>query len=207
MGETMEDMNLRREYLEKLRRALESNAARLPQNEIEDILRDTSEHFEHALSAGKSTEAVIAALGAPGKLAEGYTAQSLIKSPPPQGTPISSGSLTLFRVMKTVFILAPANFFMFLGPFLIMVSFVVAGWFTAFAIGAVSLWAAGQFLTAGMGAGAGVASVLGLAVLFFVLGVFGAAVTGLLVMLKISEWTFRLIWSWLRWNLNFFMAS
>ena len=49
---------------------LERRLAKLPEEDRKEIIRDYEEHFEFALEAGKSEEAVIASLGSPEKIAK-----------------------------------------------------------------------------------------------------------------------------------------
>lgn len=202
MSQSGRKIETQSEYLSELRRRLEKSAT-LSKDEIAEIIQDTEEHFRMGVSKGKTESSIASALGEPKILAEGYVAQNLVKDQPSKGNSLSTNSLILFRAMKAVFIIAPINFIFMFGPFCALAGLIFAGWVLAFAVGLACLWILALFL----GSGGSVGLVLSAAVVFMVLFIFASSLVLGLSMVKITEWVFRAVWAWIRWNINFLMAA
>lgn len=96
---------------------------RLSPAEREDILQDYEEHFAFALSEGKSENEVAEALGHPRQLAKEILATYHIDK---LETSQSTGSV--FRAVWSVIGLGFMNLVLVLGPFLVLVGFLLSGW-------------------------------------------------------------------------------
>jgi uncharacterized membrane protein len=186
-------------------KALEAELKGLSPGEIIEIVRDTGAHFDEALASGKSEAAAAESLGEPRTLAAGYLAQSALREAPEKGASLSSGSMILFRAMKALFIIAPMNFIFALGPFVLLVVFLIVGWAVSAALAFLAFVGSGLFVTSG-----GIGSLglwTGFSVMFFGLATCAAGVLLLLIMFKATEAGLRAVWAWVRFNINFIMAD
>ncbi len=198
----MNQTGIRNSYLIELRRSLEGHRYRLSQVEIEEIIRRTDEAFRSGTKAEKLEGEIAESLGPARQLAEGYVARSLLKNEASESS-ISAGSLVLFRVMRVVFILAPLNFLMMLGPFLVLVAIIFGGWISSIGLTVMAFLACAQ--TAAMSAL--MSGPLGFSIIFFCLGCLAIGILLGLGMMKLTSLFYRLIWNWIRWNINFVMVS
>jgi uncharacterized membrane protein len=187
------------EYINELTKQLK----KLPSQEIEEILSDYREHFEIGQRSGKTEEDISKALGHPRSVAQGYLVSSLVNEAKTSSS-IMARSKILFRIMLVMLVLAPFNFLVIVGPFLILFALTLAGWAVPVAIGGVSIAIMGAFFTAGPAFTIGIYQ--GLSLLFMFLGALGLAALGALIMILVSKLLTQLVASYLRWNINFITA-
>lgn len=187
------------DYIKELTQQLK----KLPAQEIEEILADYREHFEIGQRAGKTEEDIARSLGHPRTVAQGYLVSSLVNEAKVSPS-VMACSKILFKIMLLILVLAPFNFLVIVGPFLILFALTLAGWAVPIAIGGVSVAVMGALLTTGPGFTVG--TLQGLSILFMFLGTLGFASLGALVMIVISKSLTQLVVSYLRWNINFITA-
>lgn len=111
------------QFLSKLNDSLK----RLPSEEREDILQDFKEHFEIGMSEGKSEAEIIKGLGSPQHIAKELIATYRIEQVEKTAT---AGNV--LRAVWAVIGLGFFNLLIVLGPFIALVSIVLAGWFSGF---------------------------------------------------------------------------
>lgn len=102
---------------------LESLLKGLPREERDDILQDFEEHFVIGRSEGKTEEDISSALGSPHQIAKEIRANYHIER--------VNNDKTVGNVIRAVWAvigLGFFNLFIVLGPFLVLVSLVLAGW-------------------------------------------------------------------------------
>lgn len=102
---------------------LESLLKGLSREERADILQDFEEHFAIGLSEGKTEEDISTALGSPHQIAKEIRANYHIERVEKDAT---VGNVV--RAVWAVIGLGFFNLFIVLGPFLVLVSLVLAGW-------------------------------------------------------------------------------
>lgn len=186
-------------YINELTKQLK----KLPSQEIEEILADYREHFEIGQRCGKTEEEISKSLGHPRSVAQGYLVSNLVDEAKTSQS-ITARSKILLQIMFIILVLAPFNFFVIVGPFLILFALTLAGWAVPIAIGGVSIAVMGTFLT--MEPSFTIGTLQGLSLLFMFLGALGLAAMGILIMVLISQFLTQLVVSYLRWNINFITA-
>ena len=120
------------EYLAELGRKL----SRLPESERAEILRDHEEHFTDALAAGKSEAQVIQGLGTPESLAQGYLAGRILEQAE-KSTSVGFRLVSVGRILKSLVILAPLNFFVLIGPVFLGGGLLALGWWVSGLVGTI----------------------------------------------------------------------
>lgn len=183
-------------YMDELKRHL----SRLPYKDVQDILADYHEHFAIAKGAGKSDAEIIQGLGHPRVVAQSHVMNTWITEAGNSPSTLHRGQL-LLRILMMFLILAPLNFLMLIGPFLIVGCLVVAGWSVPIAIAGVAVAAAGVLLVSSAPVPLGL--LLGGSVFFAFLGLLGIAALGALLMLLVTRIFINLVAAYVRWNLNF----
>lgn len=193
------------EYLRKLGQLLENDRGRLSASEIDEILAETRAHFDEGLRHGKTEPMIGEALGDPRMVAEGYLAQALVR-PPTEARSLSVRSTIFLRVMKALFIVAPLNFFLALVPILICLTLVPTGWAVSIAVAIASL--AGLVVATGVAIpGLAASGWFTVSAIFLWLAGIGLGLWGMVLMAKITEWTVRGLWHWIRWNTRIIMSN
>ena len=187
------------DYLSELRFHL----AGLPPQEVEDILRDQEEYIREAMSAGRSEDDAIRALGDPRAFAANLTAELKIQRAASSPSLQKQVSGTMGAVVA-ILALAPLNLIFVLGPFLALVGVAVAGWFTAAAFLASSVAMLGIFFFKLVFVSVGFWTHV--SALFFTLGSIGVSILGILVMYLLTQWFVRGTLAYLKWNLKFIQA-
>ncbi len=187
------------QYLNELRTHLKT----LPASEIEDILTDYREHFSIGLSNGKSESEISEALGTPRSVAQSHVVNSLIEVAKTSPSTIHRTG-TLLRVLFIFLVLAPFNFLVLVGPFVVAASLIISGWAVPLAIGGASVGLIGALLFSSGQLALGLLT--GAAVFFALLGLLGVAGIFCLFMLIITRGFINLVSSYVRWNINFINA-
>lgn len=184
----------KQEFLRSLKEELERNKV---QN-VNDILADYEEHFDHGISKRKSEEDIARGLGFPSTIAKAYKTENMINDikNPEKGFQLG---LALSVIGKLI-VIAPFNFLVLFIPGIVIFAMLAAGWSAALGIASGGLasfaiipamielssttwaWMAGVF--AGFG-------LLGLAL-----------ITGM-VMFMFSKFILLSLISYLQWNIKF----
>lgn len=108
---------------------LNNQLSRIPQADRDEILYDYEEHFSIGLEHGKTEEEIAKDLGDPKAIARQFAADTIVKQ---AAQTKSAGSIT-----RAVFAIAGLGFFnliFILGPFMALVSLLIAFFATAIAI-------------------------------------------------------------------------
>ena len=189
----------RQEYLDKLELELRrQNIAKL-----QEVLADYNEHFEMGLAKGKSEEEIVDKLGDPVTIAKAYQAENLISQM--QESPVHDQFGYFVKAVLRILILTPFNFFMMIGPFLVTLCMLIAGWATALSLGGTGIGLAFGLFALIPIAALGFWS--GGALLFSSLTVVGLSLLGLIVMFFVTKWILQLFVRYLQWNVNFVKGS
>ncbi len=187
------------DYINDLRRSLKN----VPENELSEILADYEEHFANGRSAGKTESEIIAALGPAKTVAQGYLMNTLIKEVNVAPSTIQRSGL-LMQMMVIFLVLAPFNFLVLVGPFLVLVALLFAGWAIPITIAGVSIAA---LITVLVTTSLHVIGVLqGFSLFFMFLGVIGVSALVSMVMILLSRGMIQLVSSYIRWNYNIIRA-
>ena len=107
----------------------------------------------------------------------------------------------VFGAVGALLVLAPFNLIFVLGPFLAVLGVTFAGWVVAVTMGAVAVVLLGAFLLEFLFIGT--ALTVQLSTFFTFLGCIGLASLFIVGMYYVTKIIFKLILSYLRWNLNF----
>ncbi|MBX2987581.1 MAG: DUF1700 domain-containing protein [Bdellovibrionaceae bacterium] len=189
----------RTEWLIKLERELTRLGVPAPR----EIVADYEEHFAIAAGAGKKEEETAAKLGDPVSVARAHQAERLVSqvATPGEAPKMRDVASATWRLL----VLTPFNFFMLIGPFLLLAICLFTGWMLCLTFGGVSL----AILTLAA------TSVPLLAVNFWgtgalilaALGFVSLTVFGIMTMLLISKGALSFFVSYLKWNVDFVLAK
>lgn len=189
---------------EEFLRALKSQLSGLPSPEIQDILRDQEEYIDDAVRSGRSEETVVASLGDPKAFASGILAEARIKSAESTDGLGSKFSGT-WKALVAILALAPLNVLIVLGPFLVLVAMLFAGWAVSLGL-FLAAWAVLiaflfklVFITVGVWAH--------LSAFFFTVGWIGVGLLGLLLMAQATRFFLQGTLAYLKWNVNFVQGN
>lgn len=188
----------KQEFLKTLKEELERNKV---QN-VQDILSDYEEHFNHGLSKRKTEEEISEGLGFPATIAKAYKTESLISEikNPEKGFQWSLA----FNVIGRLLVIAPFNFIVLFIPGVVILSLLASGWAVSVAIGSVSLAMLSLLPTLGTLSVNAWAWVAGISTS---MGLFGMAVLGGMVMFVITKYVVLAVISYLQWNLKFVLQK
>lgn len=184
----------RLEWMRNLREELD--AAGVPKSS--EIVADYEEHFAVAAERGEHEQNVILRLGPPAAVARAHHAEAMI-------TKVEAGSEWDFSnalgAALRLLVLTPFNFFMLIGPFLILCILLVVGWMLCLVGGALSV---GAIALALFSLPFLIFSFWGTGAVFFgALAFVGLTVLSVLAMFWISKALVRVFVSYLRWNIDF----
>lgn len=192
----------RSEWLVKL----EQEMSRLGVPNGREIVADYEEHFSVAMEAGKSEEEVCEKLGDPLTVAKAHQLEKLVTVSMPAGSPNGTMDMSgILRAALRVLILTPLNFFLMIGPFVVIATLLVTGWIVAVVFGLLSLAASVlaligvpflvvNFWSAG-------------ALVFGSLAFIGFTVIGVMTMWVLTKVLMTFFVSYLRWNVNFVLEK
>lgn len=192
-----------KEFIFQLRLQL----AGLPGAEVDDIIRDQEEFIREACAAGRSEEAVVAALGTPADLARSLKAEIKIENAEEkifkatEEKNLSDQMKGVFGAVGAVLVLAPFNLIFVLGPFTALMGVLFGGWVTAVTLALVAIGLMLFFfgyLVFVPGGG-----LLYMAMLFGFLALLGLGCFMLGCMYLITRFVAQLVLRYLRWNLSF----
>lgn len=190
----------RNEFLAQLRQHL----AKLPLSEINDIVRDQEERIHEALSSGRKEEDVIAALGSPQELAVNLIASARLDKAE-KSTHFPQQAKNAFSAFLAILALAPLNFFMLLGPFLIFISLLFAAWLGVLGGGFALLTLVFVFLFKFIFLPLDI--FVHLSGFFMILGVVSLGFVGVLLLYQLTKFFIEMSISYLRWNVNFIQSN
>ncbi len=193
------------EYLAELK----SHLASLPESERQEIIRDQVEYFHDALATGRTELDVIESLGDPKQLAKALIAESrlvatetLMRSAASGTQPgVSAQWKSTLRAVFAIAALAPFNLIFILGPFLVLIGCLLAGWMIGVALliaGGVAIFFIMTELILISASSWAHASIL-----LFALSAATASLAFLGLMTWASSWIAKLSVKYLRWNLQF----
>lgn len=112
----------------------------------------------------------------------------------------AGGSSVMWTVLKILFVIAPVNFLVAIGPLLLGGSLLLVGWLIGL-VAAVAPVLVFIFFVLNSFGSVGVAEVA----LLFSLLAFGQLLA--LAMVALSRLFFSVVWSWLNWNVKFLRAE
>ena len=195
------------EYINQLKKELSD----LPNNEVEDIIRDQEEFIREALAAGRSEAELLKSIGTPADFAKNIKAEikyekveSKIQTAE-KDFHLSIKLKSLVGAVIALLVLAPFNLIFVLGPFLALLGLLMGGWIFSFVFGAVSLAALVLFFGTIIHSGGSVWSIL--ATFFGSLSGLAFSMVMVATMYFVSLLVFKILTRYLRWNLNFLKVS
>ena len=186
----------RQAFITELRKELNG----IPRVDIEDIIRDQEEMISDALAAGRTEDDVVQSFGDPKELAKSLKAEIKIERATDEKK-LSKQVRGVFSAVGALLVLAPFNLIFVLGPFLAILGITFAGWAVAMVIGLVAVFLMGIFFTEFIFVGSTLT--VHLATFFTILGCLGLAALFVVGMYFVTKIIFKLILSYLKWNLNF----
>lgn len=186
----------RQDFLNQLRQKLSG----IPDDQINEIIRDHEEIINDALGAGRHEEDIIKSFGDIHELAKTLKVEFQIDKATDEKK-ISSQAKALLGALGALLLLAPFNLIFVLGPFCAVLGVVVVFWSVIGAMAILSLVLMGAFFTKFIFVGAGL--FVYLSAFFAILGIIGLICLGTVAMYFVTKSIFKLILSYFRWNLNF----
>lgn len=186
----------RHEFINELKKELNG----IPAVDIEDIIRDQEEMINDALAAGRDEESIIKSFGNPKELAKSLKAEIKIEQATDEKK-LSKQVRGVFGAVGALLVLAPFNLIFVLGPFLAVLGITFAGWAVAFALGVAALALLGAFFMEFIFVGS--VLTVHLSTFFAFLGCIGLSALFIMGMYFVTRQIFKLILSYLKWNLNF----
>ena len=195
------------EYINQLKKELSD----LPNNEVEDIVRDQEEFIREAIAAGRSEEEFLKSIGTPSDLAKNIKAEikyekaeSRIESAE-NDFHLSIKLKSVVAAVLALLVLAPFNLIFVVGPFLALVGMLMGGWVFSVVFGAVSLAAIVVFFSKIIHSGGSVWALL--ATFFGALSGLAFSMVMVATMYFVSLLVLKILTRYLRWNLNFLKVS
>lgn len=185
----------KQQYLDRL----ELELRRLNVSQVNEVLADYREHFSVGESTGKDESEIIDKLGEPATIAKAYQAENLIQKMENANSPDKAG--LFFRAFLRALVLTPFNFFMLLGPFLVLFCMLMTGWIVALTL-----------CGSGLGIGIGLFATIPLSifsfwaagsVLFGSLFLISVSLLGLMVMFFATRFSLSACIAYLKWNIEF----
>lgn len=180
---------------------LRMHLAGIAPNEIEEIIRDHEELIREGVASGRSEESIIQGLGDPKTLAASIKAENRITQAE-NATGIIPKTQNTFGAVLAFLALAPLNFLLFIGPFLVAVTLLGTFWFMemimAFTFSAVGLVFLGRALFS--------PSWSHFSALFFSAGTVGAIILSVFVLAWITKGFLTLTLNYIKWNIKIMEA-
>lgn len=186
------------EYIKALRNHLKG---KIPQTEIDEIITENSEHIETGVQSGKSEKEIISRLGSPKSVAQNYIAQNLItKVEESKGT--GQKTTAVLKAIWAMMILTPLNFFILIGPGVVIFTLWVMGWTMSVSSLAASSIMGFAILISGDSTVA-IDSMIQTSFWFGWIGWLGLSTLAIILMFYVSKWTLWGIVKFLKWNYEF----
>ncbi len=185
----------KQEYLDKLELELRSQNI----TKVQEILADYHEHFAVGLGKGKSEEEIVDKLGDAPTIAKAYQAEDLIRQI--EDAPVQDQFSYFIRAILRLIILTPLNFFMLVGPVLILSIILFTMWTLVVSIGVAGVAFSIKVLMALPIMSIGL---WGMSMsLFGMVSTISGALLGVLIMFFITKFLLQMFISYLRWNIEF----
>jgi uncharacterized membrane protein len=184
------------EFLNQLKSELKG----VPQNEIDDIIRDQEEMIREAVTSGRTEDSVLRGLGHPLELAKNLKAEIKIVKADEQKN-LAPKMKAVLGAIGALLVLAPFNLIFVLGPFMALVAVILSGWIVAAALAAVSFIMFWFSLTNEVIMSSGFSSVA--SILFLVLSALGLSCVFVGIMYFVSLFAAKITIKYLKWNFNF----
>ncbi|QLY26519.1 DUF1700 domain-containing protein [Bdellovibrio sp. KM01] len=178
------------EFFEQLNEGLK----KVRKDERADILAEYEEHFHHALAKGKTEDQICKDLGSVDQIIKDYRIEKVLAD---QVTGETGHAKSIMRAALILMALAPLNFLVFIGPFLVTMCLLVAFWSVG---GSLFLVGAAMFFTLL------VKIFSSLLVPVLMIGCVGIASLGIffmLLLLPITQLAGAMTFRYLKWNLDF----
>jgi uncharacterized membrane protein len=178
------------EFFEQLNQGLK----KVRKDDRADILAEYEEHFHHALAKGKTEEQICKDLGSVDQIIKDYRIEKVLAE---QVTGEAGNAKSILRAALILMALAPLNFIVFIGPFLVTACLLMAFWAVG---GSLFLVGAAMFFTL---LAKIFTSLLVPVLLIACVGVIALGVFFMLLLLPITSLVGALTFKYLRWNLDF----
>jgi uncharacterized membrane protein len=199
MGDTTGDD--RERYLRKMSDRLHDRflerPAYLDLGFIRGEINKLDSQIDDLLASGLTWERARGRLGDPAEYADAVFASRLLS--PALKTEGVRPSI-LMTVLKVLFVIAPVNFLVAVGPLLIASSIVIIGWAASAAIVVGPVLILVHFALTSLNG-------VGLADVFLLIAIFAIGQLMALLMIVISRIVARAVWVWLRWNIAFLRSE
>lgn len=164
---------------------------------IRSEIKKLDSQIDAFLASGLSWERVRARLGDPSEYADAVFASRLLS---PEVNTQGSRPGVLATVLKILFIVAPVNFLVAVGPLLLGLIVLVLGWLASALVVVVPSLLLARFAFDSLRG-------IGLAEIFLLIGVFAFGWLLALFMMIVSRLLFWAVWTWLGWNIAFLRAE
>lgn len=195
----MDHGNHLKDWLNRLHESLRQNGL----HDTSLILNHYSQLYESQTALKKPPTEIISEFGDPKVVAQAHLIEaSAIKT---QGRQKDPDLGAVFGATLRMIVLLPLNFFMFLGPFLVL------------AIGLIAAWSAAILMLGLCLAGVPISFVglififgnfwLGCAILTGVLALWCFSVFAILTLFLLTKFSFSAIYSFLQWNIRFVLSE
>lgn len=186
------------EFISELKSALSSRKI----ENIDEIVADYREHFDHALAQGKSEHEICQKLGSTSLIAQAYETDSMVIKMKESSDPVTLKSA--LSVLIRLVVIAPFNFLMVCIPGSVIFAFLIAAWclvVATFTIGMAIVTAAFQTPLAS------VAAWMPAAMFSTCLFAFSLTVFLAIGMAYITKSFILFIINYLQWNLKFILQK
>jgi uncharacterized membrane protein len=166
---------------------------------IRSEIKKLDSQIDTFLVNGLSWERVRGRLGDPAEYADAVFASRLLS---PEVNTQGSRPGVLATVLKILFVVAPVNFLVAVGPLLLGLIVLVLGWLASALVIVVP-----SLLLARFAFDSAPSSGIGLAEVFLLIGAFAFGWLLALFMMIVSRLLFWAVWTWLGWNIAFLRAE
>ena len=164
---------------------------------IRTEIKKLDSQIDELLAGGLTWERARTRLGDPAEYADAVFASRLLS--PAIDTSGARPSI-LMTVLKVLFVVAPVNFLMAIGPLLLGLLILVIGWVVSAVVVVAPILILIQFAIAAF-------KNIGAAEIFLLIAIFSFGQLLALLMMLISRFLFRVVWAWLGWNIKFLRSE
>jgi uncharacterized membrane protein len=119
------------EFLNQLKKSLEARHIK----NVDEIISDYKEHFEHALAEKKTENEICEKLGSAEVIAQAYETESMVSRVKDTNEPFKLKFA--LNVLLRLIVIAPFNFLVIFVPGAVLFAFLVAGWALVLAFASV----------------------------------------------------------------------
>ncbi|WP_413586845.1 DUF1700 domain-containing protein [Bdellovibrio sp. HCB274] len=178
------------EFFEQLNEGLK----KVRKDERADIIAEYEGHFHHAMAKGKSEQQICEDLGSVDQIIKDYRIGKILAD---QVTGEAGNAKSIARAALILMALAPLNFIVFIGPFLVGVVLLVTVWAVGVSflmVGMTSVFAMSFSLFA---------NIFTPILLLGSIGVVALSLFFILLLIPMTHMAGLLIFRYLKWNLDF----